>query len=268
MPFPTPPRARSSPTRRRGTCTSRRGSVACACASSRRGVPAIRGRAGGSLRADHYPGTNHEAGRGMDIGAVDGEICRGARSGRCAALVGELAAVTGPTRSTELIYCWDPDLADPGMFARADHCDHIHWGHGRVSPPGQFAASVSACGRLRGGSGGCWAEAGRGVVQRAAGGRSVGVVGEDAREGSGDVPVSAAKVGCGDCGGVRAGGIVGGAGRVGAGVGVECVGVGDDGCAAWGSGAAGVAAATRRGRGRGRAGCGGAGQRGSSRLAG
>ena len=40
----------------------------------------------------------------------------------------ELAAVTGPTRSTELIYCWDPDPADPGMFARADHCDHIHWG--------------------------------------------------------------------------------------------------------------------------------------------
>ena len=45
----------------------------------------------------------------MDIGAVDGEICRGTRTGRCADLVRELAAVTGPTRSTELIYCWDPD---------------------------------------------------------------------------------------------------------------------------------------------------------------
>ncbi|MBE2317820.1 transglycosylase SLT domain-containing protein [Solirubrobacter sp. CPCC 204708] len=81
-----------------------------------------------SLRADHSPGTNHEAGRAFDIGAVDGEVCRGGRRGACADLVRELAAVTGPTRSTELIYCWDPDPADPGMFARGDHCDHIHWG--------------------------------------------------------------------------------------------------------------------------------------------
>ena len=65
----------------------------------------------------------------MDIGAVDGEICRGTRTGACADLVRELAAVTGPTRSTELIYCWDPDgPLDPRGFARADHCDHIHWG--------------------------------------------------------------------------------------------------------------------------------------------
>jgi hypothetical protein len=81
-----------------------------------------------SLRHDHYPGTNHEAGRAFDIGSVDGEICRGTRTGPCAQLVRELAAVIGPTRSTELIYCWDPDPADFGMFARADHCDHIHWG--------------------------------------------------------------------------------------------------------------------------------------------
>ena len=65
-----------------------------------------------ALRSDHYPGTNHEAGRAIDIGSVDGEICRGGRSGACAELVRELAAVTGPTRSTELIYCWDPDPAD------------------------------------------------------------------------------------------------------------------------------------------------------------
>jgi len=82
-----------------------------------------------ALRRDHYPGTNHEAGRAMDIGSVDGELCRGTRTGRCAQLVRELAAVTGPTRSTELIYCWDPDgPSDPRGFARADHCDHIHWG--------------------------------------------------------------------------------------------------------------------------------------------
>ena len=30
-----------------------------------------------ALRADHDPGTNREAGRAIDIGAVDGEICRG-----------------------------------------------------------------------------------------------------------------------------------------------------------------------------------------------
>ena len=82
-----------------------------------------------ALQSDHYPGTNHEAGRAMDIGAVDGEICRGGRTGACAQLVRELAAVEGRLRSTELIYCWDPDgPADPRSFARADHCDHIHWG--------------------------------------------------------------------------------------------------------------------------------------------
>jgi hypothetical protein len=82
-----------------------------------------------ALRHDHRPGTNHEAGRAMDIGSVDSEICRGTRTGRCADLVRELAALTGPTRSTELIYCWDPDgPLDPRGFARADHCDHIHWG--------------------------------------------------------------------------------------------------------------------------------------------
>ena len=38
-------------------------------------------------------------------------------------------AVEGSRRATELIYCWDPDgPADPRGFARADHCDHIHWG--------------------------------------------------------------------------------------------------------------------------------------------
>jgi hypothetical protein len=88
-----------------------------------------------ALRSDHSTYTvdgnvsNHSAGRAMDIGAVDGETCRGTRAGSCANLVRELAAVHGPLRATELIYCWDPDgPADPRGFARADHCDHIHWG--------------------------------------------------------------------------------------------------------------------------------------------
>lgn len=88
-----------------------------------------------ALKSDHSRYTvdgavsNHAAGRAMDIGAVDGETCQGARTGACADLVRELAAVKGPLRSTELIYCWDPDGPnDPRGFARADHCDHIHWG--------------------------------------------------------------------------------------------------------------------------------------------
>jgi len=88
-----------------------------------------------ALRSDHgyytVNGTvsNHSGGRAMDIGAVDNEICRGTHTGACADLVRELAAVDGPLRATELIYCWDPDgPTDPRGFARADHCDHIHWG--------------------------------------------------------------------------------------------------------------------------------------------
>jgi hypothetical protein len=58
---------------------------------------------------------------------VDGEICRGTRTGRCADLVREYAAISGSLRSTELIYCWDPDgLADARGFACADHRDRIH----------------------------------------------------------------------------------------------------------------------------------------------
>ena len=66
----------------------------------------------------------------MDIGAVDGEICRGTRTGALRR-AGARARRRRPgrLRSTELIYCWDPDgPRDPRGFARADHCDHIHWG--------------------------------------------------------------------------------------------------------------------------------------------
>jgi hypothetical protein len=44
----------------------------------------------------------------VDIGAVDGEVCKGTRTGRCADLVHRLAAVIGELRSTELIYRWGP----------------------------------------------------------------------------------------------------------------------------------------------------------------
>jgi len=87
-----------------------------------------------SLRADHAPGTNHEVGRAFDVGAVDGEPCAERwgglpRRSRCGVLAEELAAVEGRMRSTELIWCWDPDGPTiPWSFARADHCDHLHVG--------------------------------------------------------------------------------------------------------------------------------------------
>jgi hypothetical protein len=59
-----------------------------------------------ALRADHAPGTNHQVGRAVDIGAVDREICQGTRTGPCAELVYDLARVRGELRSTELIYCF------------------------------------------------------------------------------------------------------------------------------------------------------------------
>lgn len=89
-----------------------------------------------ALRSDHSLYTsegyvsNHAFGRAVDIGAVDGEACTGTRSGACGRLAVALAAVAGPLRSTELIYCFDPDgPLRPDAFARADHCDHIHIGY-------------------------------------------------------------------------------------------------------------------------------------------
>lgn len=87
-----------------------------------------------ALRRDHKPGTNHEMGRAVDIGAVDNEVCSerwGApprAASRCGRLGLELAHVRGRMRSTELIWCWDLDPADPNVFARADHCNHLHLG--------------------------------------------------------------------------------------------------------------------------------------------
>ncbi len=85
-----------------------------------------------SLKTDHSPGGNHPAGRAMDIGSVDGEICRGSRQGACGRLALELARITGPLHLTELIYCFDPDPASPDAFAMSDHCDHIHAGYDAV----------------------------------------------------------------------------------------------------------------------------------------
>ena len=86
-----------------------------------------------SLRVDHdADGGNHPAGRAMDIGSVDGQICNGARNNACGDLAVELASIRGKMRSTELIYCFDPDgdnLRPDEAWAQSDHCDHIHFGY-------------------------------------------------------------------------------------------------------------------------------------------
>ena len=82
-----------------------------------------------ALKTDHAPGTNHEAGRAADIGAVDGTRCHGSRSGPCARVARWLARIQGELRPTELIYAWDPDPTDPRDFADPlGHNDHIHAG--------------------------------------------------------------------------------------------------------------------------------------------
>ena len=83
-----------------------------------------------SMQSDHAPGTNHEAGRAIDIGSVDGDLCDGSRGNACGKLATELAALEGELHLTELIYCFDPDGGrSPDAFAAADHCDHIHAGY-------------------------------------------------------------------------------------------------------------------------------------------
>jgi Transglycosylase SLT domain len=82
-----------------------------------------------ALKSDHAPGTNHEAGRASDVGAVDGVLCDGSRHGPCARVARWLARISGELRPTELIYAWDPDPDDPRDFADpVDHSDHLHIG--------------------------------------------------------------------------------------------------------------------------------------------
>ena len=73
--------------------------------------------------------SNHFYGRAVDIASVDGEVCSGTRDGACGRLAIELSTLIRQLHSDELIYCFDPDPADPGSWAQADHCDHIHVGY-------------------------------------------------------------------------------------------------------------------------------------------
>jgi hypothetical protein len=81
-----------------------------------------------ALASDHYPGTNHEAGRAADIAIVDGVNCYPPdRSGGCWTLAQQLDRLEGCLHPTELIYYYDPGPS-PDSFARPDHDDHIHVG--------------------------------------------------------------------------------------------------------------------------------------------
>lgn len=83
-----------------------------------------------AFRRDHRPGTNHEAGRALDIGAVDGNVCNPyGPSDACGQLAVWLARLPDAIRPTELIASFDPDPTDPRDFAQADHRDHIHLGY-------------------------------------------------------------------------------------------------------------------------------------------
>jgi len=89
-----------------------------------------------ALRNDHSPGSNHEAGRAVDICVVNGVVCRNQTpSDPCGKQAVAVAKLRGQMRPNELISCFDPDndtSTDPGgswtIWAQADHCDHNHIG--------------------------------------------------------------------------------------------------------------------------------------------
>jgi len=73
-----------------------------------------------ALQSDHYPGTNHEAGRAMDIGAVDTEICP-RRPHRCVR--------AAPTRARRRTGAAALDRADLLLGSR--RVDRPGWGRAR-----------------------------------------------------------------------------------------------------------------------------------------
>ena len=98
-----------------------------------------------ALASDHNPGSNHEAGRAVDIWMVDGDNCYPPdKSGGCWELAQELDRLDGCLHPTELIYYFDPGPA-PDSFAKADHDDHIHAGFDGPLGPRRYAASVTPC---------------------------------------------------------------------------------------------------------------------------
>jgi hypothetical protein len=80
----------------------------------------------------HAEHSNHYAGRAVDLDMIDGHLC-GPSYGpadSCGRMAIEVAALPTTERPTEIISCFDADGPGPA-FARADHCDHIHFGWDR-----------------------------------------------------------------------------------------------------------------------------------------
>jgi hypothetical protein len=84
-----------------------------------------------ALRRDHAPGTNHEAGRAVDIGMVDGYLCNPyGPADPCGRLLVALARLRGGPN--ELIGAFDPDGPGPAWACTGDpscggdHRNHVH----------------------------------------------------------------------------------------------------------------------------------------------
>jgi hypothetical protein len=76
----------------------------------------------------HAPNSNHYSGRAVDIGMVDKRLCVGyVASDSCGQLAIEVARLPVAQRPTEILACFDADGPGPAL-ARADHCDHEHFG--------------------------------------------------------------------------------------------------------------------------------------------
>lgn len=98
-----------------------------------------------ALASDHAPGTNHEAGRAVDIAIVDGDNCVPPdKSGGCWELAQELDRIEGCFHSTELIYYFDPGPS-PDSFAATDHDDHIHTGFDGPLGPKHYNPGTPPC---------------------------------------------------------------------------------------------------------------------------
>ena len=101
--------------------------------------------AGGSV-------SNHHFGRGMDIGAIDGEIV-GPGSPLARAVASELSTLTADMRPNEIGSPFA--IAGPGYFTDAAHQNHLHIGFKEAisadwKPPAEVTAGGARAGRRRG----------------------------------------------------------------------------------------------------------------------
>jgi hypothetical protein len=79
-----------------------------------------------ALRRDHSPGTNHEAGRAVDVGMVDGRLCNPyGPADSCGQLLIAVAHLPVERRPTEIIGGFDPDGPGPA-WSQSDHRNHLH----------------------------------------------------------------------------------------------------------------------------------------------